>query len=138
MAQVNIEISDYVNAKDGSILIKKNGKWVITNFDELNKGNVEKLNKLGLLSNEVEALKKNAKHFVVYAKSHFLVVFNYFKIKILSGEVDVLDEGLLKLDEAVISGEISVEDAIQKHDLLLKVFNELYLNNKETKEFPEV
>ena len=26
MAQINIELKDYVNAKDGSLLIKKNGK----------------------------------------------------------------------------------------------------------------
>lgn len=138
MAQVNIELSDYANAKDGSILIKRNGKWVITNFDELNKANVEEFKKYELLSVEVEALKKNAKHFVDYAKSHFLVVFNYFKIKILSGEIDVLEDELLRLDESVLNGEISVEEAIQKHEFLQKVFTQLYLDEKETKEFPEV
>lgn len=138
MAQVNVELKDYVNAEDGSLLIKKNGKWVITNFDELNKENADQFKSLEKLAMDFEAFSKNAKHFVVYAKSHFLVVFNYFKIKILSGEIDVTSEELLKLDEAVLNDKISVEEAIEKHEFLHEVFNKLYLNDKEMKEFPEV
>ena len=138
MGQVNIELNDYVNAKDGSLLIKKNGKWQTTNFDELNKENESRIDHFDKALVEFEAFKKNAKHFVVYSKSHFLVVFNYFKIKIISGELDVVDEEILKLDEAVLNEEISVEEAIEKHEFLKEVYTKLYLKEKEYKEFPEV
>ena len=46
MASVNIEVSDYTNAKDGSLLIKKNGKWITTSFEELNKANEPKFKEL--------------------------------------------------------------------------------------------
>lgn len=138
MGRINIELDDYANAKDGSLLIKKNGKWTITNFDELNKQNEETLGKLENLEPKFNALARNNKHFVDYAKSHFFVVFNYFKIKILSGEIDVVDEEVLRLDEAVLNDEISVADAIEKHEELKRVFTKLYLEKKEMKEFPEV
>ena len=138
MGRINIELDDYANAKDGSLLIKKNGKWTITNFDELNKDNEEALGKLENLEPKFNALARNNKHFVDYAKSHFFVVFNYFKIKILSGEIDVVDEEILRLDEAVLNDEISVADAIEKHEELKRVFTKLYLEKKEMKEFPEV
>lgn len=138
MGKINIELDDYLNAKDGSLLIKKNGKWVTTNFNELNRANKNELDKVDDLSRKFDALARNNKHFVVYAKSHFLVVFNYFKSKILSGDIDVFDEEILKLDEAVLNDEISVKDAIEKHDFLKNAFTKLYLNEKEMKEFPEV
>lgn len=138
MAKVNIELDDFVNAKDGSILIRSDGKWVLTDFGELNKANEERLSKIDGIGIEVNALKRNAKHFVVYAKSHFLVAFNYFKIKILSGEIDIADEEVLHLDEKVLNGELSVEDAIRKNEFLESVFKRLYLDEKELKEFPEV
>ena len=81
MAQVNIELGDYLNAKEGSLLIKKNGKWVATSFEELNKGNESKFKELEELKMSYLGLKEHSRRFVVYAKSHFLVVFNYFKIK---------------------------------------------------------
>ena len=138
MAKIEIELPDYVNAKDGSLLIKKNGKWVITNFDELNKVNEQKLKKVDDLEIDFNALARNNKHFVTYAKSHFLVVFNYFKIKVLSGEIDVVDENIMRLDEEVLNGSLSVEEAIEKHELLKETFTKLYLTKKEMKEFPEV
>jgi len=137
MAEINIELKEYVNAKDGSLLIRKNGKWVLTNFEELNKENQKKLSEIDNLKIELKAVEDNAKHYVVYAKSHFLVVFNYYKIKILAGEIDY-DEELVGLDEKVISDEISVEEAVNKNDFIKSVYEKLYLNNKELKEFPEV
>ena len=135
---VNIELNDFINAKDGSLLIKRNGKWEATTFEELNKVNDPKFKELEELKSNYLGLKANAKHFVVYAKSHFLVVFNYFKVKILSGELDVFDEEILKLDEAVLNNEISVKDAIEKHEFLKEVYTKLYLNDAELKEYPEV
>lgn len=138
MAQVNIELGDYLNAKEGSLLIKKGGKWVTTSFEELNKANAAKFKDLEELKCNYLGLKENARHFVVYAKSHFLVVFNYFKIKILSGEIDCNDEEVLKLDEAVLNDEISVEEALTKNEFLSEIYEKLYLDKKELKEYPEV
>ena len=67
-----------------------------------------------------------------------MVVYNYFKIKVLSGEIDVNDEELLKLDEAVLNNKISVEDALKKHEFLEEAFNKIYLNEKDVLAFPEV
>ena len=138
MASVNIEVSDYTNAKDGSLLIKKNGKWITTSFEELNKANEPKFKELEELKSNYRGLKEYSRRFVVYAKSHFLVVFNYFKIKVLSGELDVLDESVLKLDEAVLNNQISVQEAIEKHEFLKETYTKLYLDDKETKQYPEV
>lgn len=137
MAQINIELHDYVDAKDGSLLIKKNGKWAVTNFEELNKENAEKLKSLEQLKPDFDALARNNKHFIKYAKSHFMVVFNTFKIKILSGDIDETDEEVLKLDEAVLNDEISVEEALKKHQFLQETFDKIY-QDKEMIEFPEV
>lgn len=137
MAQINVELQDYVNAKDGSLLIKKGGKWVITSFEELNKQNSEKLKSLEHLEPDFQALARNNKHFIKYAKSHFMVVFNSFKIKILSGEIDETNEEVLKLDESVLNNEISVEEALKKHPFLQETFDKIY-QDKEMIEFPEV
>ena len=138
MPQINVELGDYVNAKEGSLLIKKNGKWLVTSFEELNKNNEEKLKKIAKLESDFDALARNNKHFVTYAKSHFVVVFNAFKIKVLSGDLDVEDEEVLKLDEAVLNDEISVQEALERHEFLKETFAKIYLDKKETIEFPEV
>lgn len=138
MAKIDIELGDYVNAPDGSLLIKKNGHWIATSFAELNKVNDLKFKELEELKSNYLGLSNYSRRFVEYAKSHFLVVFNYFKIKILSGEIDCTDESILKLDEAVLKGEISVKEAIEKHEFLKEVFSKLYLGSKETKQYPEV
>ena len=127
-----------MNAKEGSLLIKKNGKWLVTSFEELNKNNEEKLKKIAKLESDFDALARNNKHFVTYAKSHFVVVFNAFKIKVLSGDLDVEDEEVLKLDEAVLNDEISVQEALERHEFLKETFAKIYLDKKETIEFPEV
>ena len=138
MPQINVELGEYVNAKEGSLLIKKNGKWLVTSFEELNKNNEEKLKKIAKLESDFDALARNNKHFVTYAKSHFVVVFNAFKIKVLSGDLDVEDEEVLKLDEAVLNDEISVQEALERHEFLKETFAKIYLDKKETIEFPEV
>lgn len=138
MAIIEIELKEYANAKDGSLLIKKGGKWVLTTFEELNKVNSELRKVVDSVKTDMDSMKRYSKHFVDYAKSHFLVVFNYFKIKILAGEIDVTDEEILKLDEDVLSDKLSVEEALEKHEFLKDVFAKLYLNKNDMKEFPEV
>lgn len=138
MPTIEVEVKDYANAPDGSLLIKKNGKWIVTSFAELNKDNKKALEDVKTLEQDVQTLKRSSRHYVKYAKSHFLVVFNYLKGKILSGDIDVTDEEVLKLDEAVLSGKISVEEAIEKHPKLKEVYHQLYLDEKETVEFTEV
>lgn len=138
MSRINIDLNDRLKAKEGDLLVFKNGKWIPTSFKELNKENEEKLAKFSELDYKFETLARNNKHFVKYALSHFMVVFNYFKIKVLSGEIDVTDEELLHLDEKVLSREISVQDAIEMHPLLKETFTRLYLEKREMIEFPEV
>lgn len=131
MGKILIELDDYVKAPDGSLLVKKNGKWVTTTFEELSKSQSEKLKQIEDINKKLDNLSRNIQHFKIYAKSHFMVVFNAFKIAILGGALDVADKELLDLDEAVILNKISVEDAIKKHPFLEKLFNELYVNNEE-------
>ena len=138
MARINVELDDYVNAKDGSLLIHKNGKWQLTNFEELNKNNAEKLHEVEKLKSDFDALARSNKHFVRFAKSHFMVVFNCFKIKVLSGELDVVDEEILNLDEKVLNDEINVKEALKKHEFLQETFDKIYSKEKEMVEFPEV
>ena len=130
---VNVIINDYKNAPDGSLLIKRNNKWVAISYDELNKENVNKLKEIDTINNSIRLLAKNITHFKTYAKSHFLVVFNNFKIKVLSGLIDVTDDNLLNLDDKVLNNEISVENAIEMHPYLKSVFEELYINNNNDK-----
>lgn len=131
MGKIQIELDDYVKAPNGSLLIKKNGKWVTTTFEELSKNQSEKLKQIEDIDSKVENLSRNVKHFKVYAKSHFMVVFNAFKIAILGGSLDVTDKDLLDLDEAVILDKISVEDAVKKHPFIEMLFNKLYVNAEE-------
>lgn len=138
MAKIEIELEEFTKGKEGSILIKKNGKWGFTTFEELNKENADKLKKFDGLKGDFDAFARNNKHFVTYAKSHFMVVFNAFKIKVLSGDLDVEDEEVLKLDEEVLSDKLSVEEALEKHEFLKETFAKIYLDKKETVEFPEV
>ena len=131
MGKIQIELDDYVKAPNGSLLIKKNGKWVTTTFEELSKNQSEKLKQIEDIDSKVENLSRNVKHFKVYAKSHFMVVFNAFKIAILGGSIDVADKELLDLDKAVVGGKIPVEEAIKMHPFLEQLFNELYVNAEE-------
>ena len=138
MADINIRLKDYLNSKDGSLLIKRNGKWEITDFNELSKELDERLKKAEMLSTDFNALKKNTKHFKVYSKSHFFVVFNSFMLKVIGGEIDA-KEDVLTLDTKVLNDEITIQEAIEKHPYLKNLYTKLYIKNeKELIEFPEV
>lgn len=126
---INVILKDYKNAPNGSLLIKKDDKWVAISFEDLSKEIKNKLNELEEIKNSITMISKNITHFKTYAKSHFLVVFNNFKVKVLSGLIDIADEEMLNLDDKVINDEISVEDAIEMHPYIKSLFEKLYLNN---------
>lgn len=129
MGNIEISLDDYKKAPEGSLLIKINGKWTTISLEELiRKVNVRNKD-INKISNDVENLNRNLKNFDLYAKSHFVVVFNAFKIAVLGGALDVTDKELLDLDKAVVGGEIPVEEAIKMHPFLEQLFNELYLKN---------
>lgn len=134
---INVMINDYANAKDGSLLIKKNGVWRTTTFEELNKENANQLKEIGTIKGEINNIKEYTRHFKIYSISHFLVIFNNFKLKVLNGEIDVKDDEILTLDNKVIQKEISVEDALNENEYLKTTFESVF-NNKETIVFPEV
>lgn len=134
---INVMINDYANAKDGSLLIKKNGVWRTTTFEELNKENANQLKEIGTIKGEINNIKEYTRHFKIYSISHFLVIFNNFKLKVLNGEIDVEDDTILTLDNKVIQKEISVEDALKENEYLKTTFESVF-NNKETIVFPEV
>lgn len=138
MDTVNIKINDFKNAPNGTLLIKKDNRWQPITFDELNQKNNDRLTELEKLPNQFDLLAKNNKHFIKYAKSHFLVVFNAFKLKVIVGEISIDDESIMSLDDDVISGKINVQEAIKKHDYLNKTFNAVYLNSNDLITFPEV
>lgn len=135
--KIEVLLPDYKNAPDGSLLVKEKGVWKITSFKELNKENEEELKQLPLIKQEITNVKEYQKHFKVYAKSHFLVVFNLFLSKVINGDIDCDDDEILTLDSKVIQGEISVENAIEKHEYLKTTFESVF-NDRETIEFPEV
>ena len=134
---ITIQIRDYSKAPDGSLLIKKGDVWSITTYEELSKAERSKLKEIDLLKQDFENLASYTKHFKVYSKAHFIVVFNYFMTKVIIGDLDVDDEEILSLGDKVIIGEISVEDALEKHEFLKNTFESVF-NEKETIEFPEV
>lgn len=137
--KIEIALPDYANAPDGTLLVIHKGKWKKTTFKELSSELDAKIERLESIKNEFEVMKKSTKHFNVYAKSHFFVVYNYFMIKVLGGNVDIENEDVLELDQKVFSGEISVKDAIEMHPLLKDVFTKLYIQNQnELLEFSEV
>lgn len=137
MPQVNIELQDYAKAKDGSLLIKKDGKWVITTFEELNKVNDPIIKKVEELDSDFKALARNSKHYVKYAKSHFFLVLGYLKTKVLMGEIDNIPERVWALEQMVIEDVISVEDALKESDELKYYFDKIFDDN-DLVEFPQV
>lgn len=138
MASIQVTFDSYKQAKDGSLLIKKGDKWIPTSFEELNKENSKKLKEIDSLKIEFDVLKESAKHFKIYAKSHFMVVFIRFMQKVMVGDIDVEDEELLKLDDLVLNGEVSVEEALEKHEFLKSTFNKTYLSSEDVAEYSEV
>lgn len=135
MGIVNVELKEYNKAPDGSLLIKRNGKWNTTTVAELLKPQADIIK---ALATNLEALCRNSKHFTKYAKSHFMVAFNTFKIKVLTGEIDMPDEETMKLGDAVLNDEITVANALEKDVRIKDIFTKIYLSNKDMVEFPEV
>lgn len=130
MGKVEILVDDYKGLKEGDLIIFKNGRWSTTSFDELAKNQKEKINKIKNVENKVDNLSRNVKHFTIYAKSHFMVVYNSFKTKVLGGTLE-MNEYLVDLDEKVLNDQISVQDALNLHPYLLETFNKLFVENED-------
>lgn len=129
---IKILLNDYEKAPEGSLLIKKGEHFVPISFDELIKEEKSKIKELEKIPEKLKGVERNINHFQTYAKNHFLLVFNSFKIKILGGEIDVRERELLELDDAVLNDKISVKDAIEKHPYLKELFTKLYINKEDT------
>ena len=135
----NLTIDEFKKAKDGSLFIKKNDKLVAITKDEL-------LKDLKPIKSDISDIKKQQEHlndmnkfFDLYSKPHFQVVFNSFLIAMLCGLIEVGDQEILKLDELVNEGKITVKEALERHEYLQKKFNELFVNNRsELKGFWEI
>ena len=86
-----------------------------------------RLNELQRQQRVENKLTEIENRYALYTKEHFLVVFNYFKTKILLGELDEYDEEILGLDEKVLANEITIENALSKHEFLSNTFKKIYL-----------
>lgn len=117
---------EFEKAKDGSLFIKKGKKLVEVSFDELAENLKKEVLKIVNTEQKVNALSKCLSQVKKYSKKHFITAFSLFELKALKGEIEVEDETLLELDEKVLSGELSVEEAIEKHEYLKTTFEELY------------
>lgn len=140
--EINISVDALTKAKEGTILIRKNGKWIavepskvqaLVNLDS-------RIKDLENLPNDFRVLTENNKHFKLYAKSHFLVVYQSFSIKVLTGDIELTEgqeEALIGIDEKVINGEVSVEQALELHTYLKETFIKVFASS-EIVEFPQV
>lgn len=131
MPELNVELGEFKNAKEGSLLIKANGRWKPISKEELLKDETQKLEKI---KSEMLTLKGNQKHYKVYAKSHFMNVYAVFLAKVIAGTIECpTDEELFELDKKVLKNELTVEEAIEKHEYLKQAFTELYLKDETEK-----
>ena len=140
--EINISVDALTKAKEGTILIRKNGKWIaiepskvqaLVNLDN-------RIKDLENLPTDFRVLTENNKHFKLYAKSHFLVIYQSFSIKVLTGDIELTEgqeEALLGIDEKVINGEVSVEQALELHTYLKETFIKVFASS-EIVEFPQV
>ena len=135
---MNLSPYEFEKAPEGSLFIKKNKKLVAVTSDELLKPLKDELYKYAELESKVNDLVKCTKHFKTLAKSHFIVVFSAFKTKVMTGEIVIEDENLLKLDESVLKNELTVVEALSKHEYLAETFNALFNEDAETIEFPYI
>lgn len=136
MEAVNILIDEFKNAEDDAVLAKSGNRFKAISKSEYLKELTEKQKEVDALKQKLEDLTKYCSHFDKFAKSHFFVVYNLFRLKVNEGEIDADDE-LMNLDQLVLNGSVSVKEAITKHEYLESTFTALYLNN-EYIEFPEV
>lgn len=137
MESVNILINELKNAENDSVLVKADSRFKAISKKEYLKELIEKQKEIDLLKQKLDDHIKYSKHFTKYAKSHFLVVYNLFRTKVNEGEFDADDE-LMNLDQLVISGSVSVQEAIEKHPYLKETFEAVYLSQEDYIEFPEV
>ena len=140
--EINISVDALTKAKEGTILIRKNGKWIaiepskvqaLVNLDN-------RIKDLENLPADFRVLTENNKHFKLYAKSHFLVIYQSFSIKVLTGDIELTEgqeEALIGIDEKVINGEVSVEQALELHTYLKETFIKVFASS-EVVEFPQV
>ena len=135
----NLTISEFNKAKDGSLFIKKNGKLVAITKEEFLKDLGPIKQNIQNIKSDQKAINEMIKFFDLYSKPHFQVVFDTFRTNVLCGFIDAGGEDILKLDEEVAKGTISVVDALKRHPFLDERFNQLFVDNKkELKGFWEV
>lgn len=135
--EINVAVREQNEAPIGSLLIKKDdGKWYPVSFETLNSKNNARLLKLEKLPVKFNNLVKYNKKFVKYAKSHFLVVANHLLIRgLYDKEID--GEQVAQVIDDVIANKKDVQTAIKDLNIE-KEFNELYGNENELEEYPEV
>ena len=138
--EINISVDALTKAKEGSILIRKGGKWIAAEPSTILSKLDKRLASLETLPNDFKVLTENNKHFKLYAKSHFLVIYQSFSIKVLTGDIELTEDqeiALEGIDSKVISGEISVEQALELHPYLKETFDKVFTSS-EVLEFPQV
>ena len=138
--EINISVDALTKAKEGSILIRKDGKWIAAEPSAILSKLDKRLANLETLPNDFKILTENNKHFKLYAKSHFLVIYQSFSIKVLTGDIELTEDqeiALEGIDSKVISGEVSVEAALELHPYLKETFIKVFASS-EIVEFPQV
>lgn len=138
--EINISVDALTKAKEGSILIRKDGKWIAAEPSAILSKLDKRLANLETLPNDFKVLTENNKHFKLYAKSHFLVIYQSFSIKVLTGDIELTEDqeiALEGIDEKVINGEVSVEKALELHPYLKETFIKVFASS-EIVEFPQV
>jgi hypothetical protein len=140
--EINISVDALTKAKEGTILIRKNGKWIAVEPSKVQElVNLDKrIKDLEKLPADFKILTENNKHFKLYAKSHFLVIYQSFSIKVLTGDIELTEDqeiALEGIDSKVINGEISVEAALELHPYLKETFIKVFASS-EIVEFPQV
>ena len=138
--EINISVDALTKAKEGSILIRKDGKWIAAEPSTILSKLDKRLANLETLPNDFKILTENNKHFKLYAKSHFLVIYQSFSIKVLTGDIELTEDqeiALEGIDSKVISGEVSVEAALELHPYLKETFIKVFASS-EVVEFPQV
>ena len=133
---MNLDPFDFERAKDGSLFVKKGDKLVAITRDELLEPIKRELKKIDSNEQNIADLKKYTAHFQKFAKSHFIVVFSHFVHKVMLGKIQIDDISLLELDEKVLKGELSIEEALDKHEYLKSTFNAIFESSDDKIEFP--
>lgn len=129
---------EFEKAKNGSLFVKKGDELVAISIEELTKPLKERIEKIESNEQKVDDLKKYTSHYQKLAKSHFIVVFSHFIHKVMLGQIVIDDVELFNLDEKVINGDLSVEEALKKHEYLQKTFDKLFNDNNDKVEYPAI